>query len=493
MSLASHPSEGEPPDHPTGRALSGAEPPPAAAAAAAGGSQDEPVARGPQAAPINEGEGETIAQNQPAAELEEPGPSSAPAGASAPTDEHDVAAKAYRCAAKIVTHLAAAVILVLLLVSIMGSILWGLDPSVLYGGCAERTCETCAADGVCKWCSGPGGANRMPGYCEDSKAGKTDATCTAVAPTAEVCNASNVLERNWQACRGGDESNVTLRQIQCEDAEHNSSCAWCGSQASCLPRQDGLCEAADAPNSIPATEQRALSPTHPACVRQTRKSESSTSGGAASMYSPRSRSLWTDRSNEPTRNQFTPLAANHTYTTGIICHWVLECSFNETVQVRFQRVHLDASSELRVFDGWNADSWSSQLAYFLDFDGDRLAVASPNSSIDLSTSISGGVSSREFYSVSPVLTVRFQSGWTSSSRQHYSEKHGNIYFAGDAEHPGFHLTHRCQPPPSYYGSIGYGMLGLWWIMVVHFLRKAHKLIFYGSKTCALFPSLTKSI
>ena len=174
-----------------------------------------------------------------------------------------------------------------------------------------------------------------------------------------------------------------------------------------------------------------------------------------------------------------PLAANRSYTTGITCHWVMECNFNETVQVRFQCVHLDASSELRVFDGWHTNSWSSQLVYFLNFDGDRLPVASPNSSVDLTTSISGGVSSREFYSSGPVLTVRFQSGWTSeigispavqrNARQHL-------------------LPWRCRAPwlPPDTPLAAPAELDLWWVLLFHFLGKAHKLIFYGFKTGGLW-------
>ena len=127
-------------------------------------------------------------------------------------------------AGEMFTHLAMATILVLLLLllSIVASVLWGLDPSMLYGVCAERACESCTADGMSTWCSGPwGGADHidMPGRCEGRKLGSSDPTCTTVTPTVEACNASNALERGWQACRGADETNATpptpvWRQLQ---------------------------------------------------------------------------------------------------------------------------------------------------------------------------------------------------------------------------------------------------------------------------------------
>ena len=67
-----------------------------------------------------------------------------------------------------------------------------------------------------------------------------------------------------------------------------------------------------------------------------------------------------------------PLNFSEGYREGLVCTWVLECPFNETVQVRFSRVSLQRWDALRIVDGWDAAiagqtvDWGAQLlAYYV--------------------------------------------------------------------------------------------------------------------------------
>ena len=369
--------------------------------------------------------------------------------------------------------LATVVVLLLLLASVVMSVMWGLD-SGFAADCAGRACEACGVEDGCNWCAGP--EPGMPGYCESAEHAIGSTCNTTTNPSAAACAASEALEGDWVDCRVAS-SNATLGESLCaaknSSAARDKGCEWCAGQAACVPRADNTSAAVasfcDVAGLYGTGSADALSPLHEAC------SSTSVSQGLA-------RTLWTDRSNDADRSTPEPVVGNETYTTNLKCVWVFECNFNETVAVQFQTVHINSPDELRIYDAWQADQ-TLQLGYFLDFDGDRSLPVTNET--DLTTSVSGGPSARHLQSTGPVLTVQFESG-SSEARAAYTLSHGRIAFPADPEHKGFHLTHSCQPPLSYYSRSGFYLLGLYAVLVMYCLRRAYKRIFYSAKTGGLW-------
>ena len=350
-----------------------------------------------------------------------------------------------------------------LMAAVVLSVLWGLSTDGS-DDCTGLPCTSCGVYSGCSWCPAVVDVVNasLPGICRSTS--DTDPAhdkCTDT-PFKKRCDAEDAVEGRWALCAEG------TNQQACSSV---SDCEWCNATMACLPtlNMSSFCDRGV--SFLSALRPAALTPHSLACAAPDRTQH-------------------IDRGGEPGwstgvggAGRYVPLAANSTATEGLRCHWVLECPFNLTVQLRFDEVNLRADDTLRVFEGWGSDSMSAQLAYFLGFTGDRSAGFRDQEEQG-ATSVTGGPSARLLQSAGPVLTVRLKTASTDINAA-YSAAHGDVplFIPGDSR--GFALSHRCIPAATSF-SAGLGALGCWWIFAIWGIRRAYTLINYGSKSGGLW-------